>query len=478
MCGIIAVVRRRSQRPVPESAALLALINGATSDLEIVALDDALDPLTSVGERLHEADRLLRGTPGLRALLADSALVDAIGQETKSLNTVLDGLEAQLDAQATVDSLDLETVNAALISVRDAAWNIERDRLRAAAVVADLGGRDVHGAGIEAIFSIHQALSALDRMEVRGRDSAGLHLLISDHGLDLDSPEISAAIETRSGASELFTDSAVKRVGDRLSIVYKVAAEIGELGDNTASLRNSIRNDALLRRALDNDTAEVVVLGHTRWASVGIISEPNAHPVNSDLADDSARPYCTAVLNGDVDNYGDLIRSNDLCIADDITTDTKVIPTLTSKHLSDGYDITESFRRSVSVFEGSVAIGLSSVEAPNDLLLALRGSGQSIYVGLAEDSFIVASEPYGVVEETQQYIRMDGETPANPDNPSASRGQIMRLDGKFAGQIEGIDRVGYDGTALPIADDDIATCLLYTSPSPRDATLSRMPSSA
>ena len=462
MCGIIAVVRRRSQRPVPESAALLALINGATSDLEIVALDDALDPLTSVGERLHEADRLLRGTPGLRALLADSALVDAIGQETKSLNAVLDGLEAQLDAQATVDSLDLETVNAALISVRDAAWNIERDRLRAAAVVADLGGRDVHGAGIEAIFSIHQALSALDRMEVRGRDSAGLHLLISDHGLDLDSPEISAAIETRSGASELFTDSAVKRVGDRLSIVYKVAAEIGELGDNTASLRNSIRNDDLLRRALDNDTAEVVVLGHTRWASVGIISEPNAHPVNSDLADDSARPYCTAVLNGDVDNYGDLIRSNDLCIADDITTDTKVIPTLTSKHLSDGYDITESFRRSVSVFEGSVAIGLSSVEAPNDLLLALRGSGQSIYVGLAEDSFIVASEPYGVVEETQQYIRMDGETPANPDNPSASRGQIMRLDGKFAGQIEGIDRVGYDGTALPIADDDIATAQVTT----------------
>ena len=26
--------------------------------------------------------------------------------------------------------------------------------------------------------------------------------------------------------------------------------------------------------------------------------------------------------------------------------------------------------------------------------------------------------------------------------------------------------------------DDLSTCLLYTSPSPRDATLSRMPSSA
>lgn len=462
MCGIIAVVRRRSERVAPSSVEILGLVDGVTDQLDGVDLSGAEGPLGDVGDRLHEADRLLRGTPGLRCLLNDVGLADAIRASLGSLNAVLDGLEAQLDAQATVDTLDLEAVNAALIRVRDAAWNIERDRLRAAAVVADLGGRDVHGAGIDAIFSVHQALSAIDRMEVRGRDSAGLHLLISGHGLDLDSPEIAAAIDARSGATELFTDSAVKRVGDRLSIVYKVAAEIGELGDNTASLRNSIRNDDLLRRALDNDTAEVVVLGHTRWASVGIISEPNAHPVNSDLADNTARPYCTAVLNGDVDNYGDLIRAEDLCIADDITTDTKVIPTLTAKHLSDGFGITESFRRAVSVFEGSVAIGLSSIDAPNDLLLALRGSGQSIYVGLAEDSFIVASEPYGVVEETQQYIRMDGETPANPDNPSASRGQIMRLDGTLGGQLEGIDRVGYDGTVLPIVDGDVATAQVTT----------------
>ena len=101
---------------------------------------------------------------------------------------------------------------------------------------------------------------------------------------------MSAAIDERSDRTELFTDSAVRRVGDRLSFVYKVAAEIGELGDNTASLRNSIRKDDLLRKALDNDTAEAVVLGHTRWASVGIISEPNAHPVNSDLADDASSP--------------------------------------------------------------------------------------------------------------------------------------------------------------------------------------------
>ena len=34
------------------------------------------------------------------------------------------------------------------------------------------------------------------------------------------------------------------------------------------------------------------------------------------------------------------------------------------------------------------------------------------------------------------------------------------------------------GIAIPFADPSVGACLLYTSPSPRDATLSRMPSSA
>jgi glucosamine--fructose-6-phosphate aminotransferase (isomerizing) len=462
MCGIIAVVRRPSLRAVPTRDDVLALVHGAAAELEGVELGAADAPLIAVADRLETADRLLRGTPGVRAMLADPGLGEALRAELGLVRTILDALEAQLDAQATVESLDLEAVNASLIRVRDAVWSIERDRLRAADVVTDIGGRDVHGAGIDAIFSIHQALSALDRMEVRGRDSAGIHLLVSKHGLDLADPTVQSAIDARTDRAELFTDSAVRAVGDRLSFVYKVAAEIGELGDNTASLRSSIRDDSLLRKALDNETAEVVVLGHTRWASVGIISEPNAHPVNSDQTNGAHGPYCTAVLNGDVDNYGDLIRSEDLCIADDITTDTKVIPTLTSKHLSNGHDITEAFRRSVSVFEGSVAIGLSSEEAPNDLLLALRGSGQSIYVGLAEDSFVIASEPYGVVEETNSYVRMDGETPANPDNPSASRGQILHLSGALAGEIEGFERVGYDGTELPVSESDIAVAEVTT----------------
>ena len=43
----------------------------------------------------------------------------------------------------------------------------------------------------------------------------------------------------------------------------------------------------------------------------------------------------------------------------------------------------------------------------------------------------MASEPYGLVEETRRYLRMDGETPAG--RRSAQPGQIVVLDGAGAG---------------------------------------------
>ena len=62
----------------------------------------------------------------------------------------------------------------------------------------------------------------------------------------------------------------------------------------------------------------------------------------------------------------------------------------------------------------------------------------------------MASEPYGLVEETSAYVRMDGETPADPDRASATRGQVVILDTEHAGTIEGIGRIAFDGTPLPL----------------------------
>ena len=211
--------------------------------------------------------------------------------------------------------------------------------------------------------------------------------------------------------------------------MYKAAAEIGELGDNTAAMRADILADDLLRLALTGERASALVLGHTRWASIGIISQPNAHPVDSLELDGPSGPYVTAALNGDVDNFADLKAADGLRLAAEITTDAKVIPTLVSHRLAEGADLTTAFRDTVATFEGSVAIGASAATHPDHLLLALRGSGQALYVGLADGCYVVASEPYGLVELTTSYLRLDGDTPANAENPNASRGQIVVLDG-------------------------------------------------
>ncbi|MGI8663697.1 MAG: SIS domain-containing protein [Acidimicrobiales bacterium] len=464
MCGIIAVVRRPARRSAPRPADVLGLLEALpeklAADIDTAALEAALSALA---EPLEKVDHLLRGVPGTACLLGAPELVIVAERTLAELANALERIEERLDGEdgTTLPPDVLERTNAALIRAKDASWAIQRDRLRTARAVGELAGVVASSSAIEAFWSVQVALSALDRLEVRGRDSAGLHLLVRGHGLDLAAQGPEAMLAARS-ADPLFRDGAVRASGALLSFVYKAAAEIGELGDNTAALRAALVADDLLHLAVQAPGAEVTVLGHTRWASVGIISEANAHPLNSDEDGRLDGPYVVGALNGDVGNFADLKSAAALRIPAEITTDAKVIPTLISHRLSEGAEPTEAVRATVAAFEGSVAIGATVATRPDDLYLALRGSGQALYVGLAEDAYIVASEPYGVVEETSAYLRMDGETPANTDNPSASRGQLVVLHGDQAGTLDGIERIAYDGTVLPVEDTEIATAQITT----------------
>ena len=73
-------------------------------------------------------------------------------------------------------------------------------------------------------------------------------------------------------------------------------------------------------------------------------------------------------------------------------------------------DIAEAFRLAVNDFKGSHAIAMHTDLAPGKLFLAQRGSGQAIFVGIAPDHYMATSEAYGFIEETQAYIKLDGES--------------------------------------------------------------------
>lgn len=455
MCGIVAVLRRPASRQPPDPDGVLAELAAART---VLADHDGADPagLEWAATHLEVADRALRGSPGVRTLIGTPDLPARVGELLEPMEHRVREVESALDSGRLAPSPGtVERVNAGLVRLKDALWSIRNDRLGTAAAVGALAGPGDPGpAAVDAYLSVQVALSALGRLEVRGRDSAGVHLLVDGHGLDLDDPSVRSGLDARM-ADGLFTSMAARTPLGRLSLVYKVAVEIGELGDNVAALRAAIGGDDLLRAALRSPTARVAALGHTRWASVGVISVANAHPLNSEEDDGPGRdgPYVVGALNGDVDNYAQLRDDAGLAIPAEITTDAKIIPVLVSRRLASGMALDGAFTAAAASFAGSVAIAAQAAAQPDLLLLAQRGSGQGLYVGLAEDAFVVASEPYGLVEESSTYLRIDGES---------TGGQVVVLDAAQAGTLDGVSRRAYDGRRLPVQTSELRTAQITT----------------
>ena len=443
MCGIICVLSRKADRPAPERDEVLGALDGGRRLLE---LRDA----SRVGEAarvLATADTLLKGEPGVRALVGNRELVAGINAAVAAMLPMLAAIES--DLEAADDAHAIEASAEGIAAVKDVLWSLRNDRLRTAREVEALAGLQATPGALDGYLAIQQALSAIDRMEVRGRDSAGIGVVVWGHGLTSD--RLPAGVTWADRCDDpLFVSRSLRVTNDVWTFVYKAAAEIGELGDNTRAIRKQVLDDDVLRHVLAQPGARVTLIGHTRWASVGIISEPNAHPVTGEEVDRPS-PLVLAVLNGDVDNYADLKVEHGISVAEPITTDAKVIPSLVARQLRDGVDLKDAFVATVTQFEGSVAIATVSASEPDRVMLALRGSGQGMCIGLAEDSFIVASEPYGTVEETTSLVRMDGE-----------RGEIIELRATAAGRLAGMNRFLYDGTEAPVTDADVISAGVTT----------------
>ena len=411
---------------------------------------------------------------------------------------------------------DLASDSQLLSRLQDALWSVRFDRIATGeAALGLLGGRKVVPnsptlAG--AALSLQTVLSALDRLEVRGRDSAGICVIAPA----VPHEEVVATLVDRAKDAQFRAGSVRVHFSEETASVcftYKVAAEIGELGDNTNELRRQILQDEELLRCLVANTQEAVVLGHTRWASVGIISEPNAHPVDSvtlggatiaelanaklanqasngatengmgiasNVAPDSevetglataTHALQIAAVNGDIDNYLSLAQHYDLRSPPGISTDSKVVPLLISHFAQQEESPEESpdraFRVASQELAGSAAIVSCSLDIPNRLRLSVHGSGQALYVGLAEDSYVVASEPYGVLEQTSRYVRVAAEG-IGEDRLVGREAQssVVVLDAQHAGEVQGILLQGIPAQGIsadnPSSEDDIVTAEITT----------------
>ena len=481
MCGIVGILMRPHPGPAVDSRELLEglaatgrCVEAAVRNVDRADAGSLASALSDASSEIASWDRRLRGRPAVRSLVRDPALCAAVAEALAPTLRALRRLESTLDAGVPAfGDASLEVIARAAGALADAEWAIRCDRLRTVAEVGALAPAGVTDAGLDVLIGVQQTFSSLDRLEIRGRDSAGLFLLLSGHGVDQGDAAVRAELDRRTGDG-MFGHRAIVRGDGRLGLVYKCAEEIGELGDNVRFLRAAVAGDPVLAAALESPDVEGSILGHTRWASVGRVNEANAHPLNeaespgnrSGAAEGGAAtahvPQVAAAINGDVDNHADLRVLESLDIDPRITTDAKVMPVLMSRRLARGDEPLEAFRGTVSEFEGSLAVGALCGDDPHRLYLAIRGSGQGLYVGLADHAFVVASEPYGLVEETATYLRLDGEAAAGSEAPGVARGQIAVLDARRAGDLAGIERFGMDGSSLPVDEDELERAEITT----------------
>ncbi len=378
------------------------------------------------------------------------------------------------DQMGLLGTNQVEIISARIEQLKDIVWCLKTELGENVVKIQSLlsSVSPPHSYEVVTIYkNINAVLNSIDRLEVRGRDSAGISLMFMLEPKSYAEFKQELEQNTRGNLAQELTDRSQSSVlmnrgisigqGKRavsVALTYKIAAEIGALGDNIRFLREQIRSDAVLQTLTHAKISSHTVNAHTRWASVGAISEPNCHPVDND-------PNCSghyhgtihACLNGDIDNYMELKKTlveKGLDIDTHITTDTKIIPLMIQNHLQSGHDIDTAFRMAVNQFEGSHAISMHTDVAPGKLFLAQKGSGQAIFVGLGEEHYMPTSEVYGFVEETQEFLKMDGEKVIQGQN-GPTQGQIFVLDQTSSGGLAGVSAYYYDGTPIRLNTEEV-----------------------
>lgn len=433
---------------------------------------DTLEALLAlIRQYKREAQFLtLYGDPQAQAHLAAMAkrMERLIQQETGAL----------AERMGRLDTATGDLATARLEQLKDAHWGLTTELSDNIAKIQALMAQASDGTSPPAVGvyrKINAVLNSIDRLEVRGRDSAGISLLFVlpeavavEFREILDTAALQKEFEARSGAAVLINRglSLMEGGSERdkqlaVTLTYKIAAEIGSLGDNIRFLRSQIAADPVLAQLAASAFKTFTVSSHTRWASVGAITEPNCHPVDNAQASEPPQKngLIHVCLNGDIDNYLALkttLEESGVMIPASITTDTKIIPLQIEHYLRQGHSVADAFRLAVNNFEGSHAISMHTDLAPGKFFLAQKGSGQTVFIGMAEDHYMPTSEVYGFVEETNRFIKMNGEQIfQGPQGPT--QGQLFILDQESAGGLAGISACYYDGTPLELTEADIQT---------------------
>ena len=153
----------------------------------------------------------------------------------------------------------------------------------------------------------------------------------------------------------------------------------------------------------------------------------------------------------------------------------------TALDLAEGLDV-----GSARLSSGSTATG--QIYNDNVTTLEIGGDAENVKIGKNSDSRNISTfvETYEATNSQDVVVNL-ADIQVSTSDASANGEKVLIFSDTssiaFGMTVTGSGSIPANTTVTGITDDEVflsddLTCLLYTSPSPRDATLSRMPSSA
>jgi len=142
-------------------------------------------------------------------------------------------------------------------------------------------------------------------------------------------------------------------------------------------------------------------IAHTRWATHGAVTENNAHPHFAKAKDGTG---IALVHNGTIENYSTLkkyLTSKGRKFYGE--TDTEVLANLVAELYED--DLEKTVQAALREVTGAYAIAVVSTYEPHTLVCARKGS--PLIVGVAQNSYVVASDPSAIIAHTPQVIHLN-----------------------------------------------------------------------
>ncbi|MBH5329798.1 glutamine--fructose-6-phosphate transaminase (isomerizing) [Eikenella sp. S3360] len=144
-------------------------------------------------------------------------------------------------------------------------------------------------------------------------------------------------------------------------------------------------------------------IGHTRWATHGGVTEPNAHPhISGSLI--------AVVHNGIIENFEEeRERLRELGYVFESQTDTEVMAhSIHHEYTHNGHRLFDAVRAACACFHGAYAIAVMAQDQPEELVVARMGC--PLLVALGEGETFAASDVSAVVAFTRRIVYLqDGD---------------------------------------------------------------------